>query len=73
MVCWKFILVGNTFFSQILGCFQSVLMSHIIAGVSDIGLGAFLIFWRRPTFVCATIAVEEVVVDYLLDMTRCQI
>ena len=33
-------------------------MSHIIAGVPDIGLGAFLIFWRRPTFVCATIAVD---------------
>ena len=33
-------------------------MSHIIVGVSDIGLGAFLIFWRRPTFVCATIAVD---------------
>ena len=31
-------------------------MSHIIAGVPDIGLGAFLIFWRRPTFVCTTIA-----------------
>ena len=33
-------------------------MSHIIAGVPDIGLGVFLIFWRRPTFVCATIVVD---------------
>ena len=34
-------------------------MSHIIVGVSDIGLGAFLIFWRRPILMCATLAVDK--------------